>query len=227
MTQTATQAATPTGPLKGFRILDLTTVLFGPFGAQTLGDWGADIIKVEGLNGDTWRTSGQFRNRGMSGQFMAVNRNKRSIAIDLKHPEGKEVLRRLIEAGVRVVTLNYSKWDWHGGTNTEGRADNSIFLREAEDFPVFDQCVSALIEDLHQRGLAEDCAVIVWGEFGRTPKISAQVGRDLAPPVQRADRGAPRGRQERREPQPARLHGQSSRTQGATSQSERACWATS
>jgi crotonobetainyl-CoA:carnitine CoA-transferase CaiB-like acyl-CoA transferase len=86
----------PSGPLKGIRILDLTTVLFGPFGTQTLGDWGAEIIKVESLTGDTWRTSGVFRNRGMSGQFMAANRNKRSIALDLKHPEGKSVLRRLI-----------------------------------------------------------------------------------------------------------------------------------
>lgn len=86
----------PTGPLKGFRILDLTTVLFGPFGTQTLGDWGADIVKVESLTGDTWRNSGQFRNRGMSGQFMAANRNKRSIAVDLKHPDGKAVLRALI-----------------------------------------------------------------------------------------------------------------------------------
>lgn len=86
----------PSGPLKGFRILDLTTVLFGPFGTQTLGDWGAQIIKVESPTGDTWRTSGVFRNRGMSGQFMAANRNKRSIALDLKHPAGKDVLRRLI-----------------------------------------------------------------------------------------------------------------------------------
>jgi len=84
------------GPLAGLRILDLTTVLFGPFGAQTLGDWGAEIIKVEGLGGDMWRNSGIFRNRGMSGQFMAANRNKRSIAIDLKHAQGKEVLRRLL-----------------------------------------------------------------------------------------------------------------------------------
>ncbi|HEY8290535.1 MAG TPA: CoA transferase [Acetobacteraceae bacterium] len=88
--------STPTGPLAGYRILDLTSVLFGPFGTQTLGDWGAEIIKVESLTGDTWRTSGVFRNRGMSGQFMAVNRNKRSLALDLKHPEGKAVLRRLI-----------------------------------------------------------------------------------------------------------------------------------
>jgi crotonobetainyl-CoA:carnitine CoA-transferase CaiB-like acyl-CoA transferase len=94
----------PTGPLKGFRILDLTTVLFGPFGTQTLGDWGAEIIKIETLTGDTWRNSGQFRNRGMSGQFMAANRNKRSLALDLKHPDGKAVLRRLIPTADALVS---------------------------------------------------------------------------------------------------------------------------
>ena len=98
-------------------------------------------------------------------------------------PQSLLMARRLIEAGVRVVTLNYSKWDWHGGTNTEGRANNSIFVREQEDFPVFDQCVSALIEDLYERGLADDCAVVIWGEFGRTPKISNIVGRDHWPQV--------------------------------------------
>lgn len=98
-------------------------------------------------------------------------------------PQSLLLARRLIEAGVRVVTLNYSKWDWHGGINAEGRANNSIFLREAEDFPIFDQCVSALVEDLHVRGLADDCAVVVWGEFGRTPKISSIVGRDHWPQV--------------------------------------------
>jgi len=93
-----------TGPLAGIRILDLTTVLFGPFGAQTLGDWGADLIKVEGLTGDQWRYTGQFRNRGMSGQFMAANRNKRSVAVDLKIAGGAEVLRRLIAKADALVT---------------------------------------------------------------------------------------------------------------------------
>ena len=94
----------PTGPLEGIRILDLTGVLFGPLAAQTLGDWGAEVIKVEPLAGDAWRNSGQFRNRGMSGQFMAVNRNKRSLALDLKHPRGKAVLQRLIPAVDAIVT---------------------------------------------------------------------------------------------------------------------------
>ncbi len=98
-------------------------------------------------------------------------------------PQSLLMARRLIEAGVRVVTLNYSKWDWHGGRNTEGRANNSIFLREAEDFPPFDKCVSALVEDLHDRGLDKDCTVIVMGEFGRTPTINAQTGRDHWPNV--------------------------------------------
>jgi crotonobetainyl-CoA:carnitine CoA-transferase CaiB-like acyl-CoA transferase len=104
MTDARPEAPTPSGPLTGYRILDLTTVLFGPFGTQTLGDWGAEIIKIESPTGDTWRTSGQFRNRGMSGQFMAVNRNKRSIALDLKHQDGKQVLRRLIANADALVS---------------------------------------------------------------------------------------------------------------------------
>ncbi|MGK0170480.1 MAG: crotonobetainyl-CoA:carnitine CoA-transferase CaiB-like acyl-CoA transferase [Gammaproteobacteria bacterium] len=100
----AGEISPPTGPLKGFRILDLTTVLFGPFGTQTLGDWGAEVIKIESLTGDTWRNSGQFRNRGMSGQFMAANRNKRSIALNLKHEDGKAVLRRLIPTADALVS---------------------------------------------------------------------------------------------------------------------------
>ena len=95
---------TPTGPLSGIRVLDLTSVLFGPYAAQMLGDWGADVIKVEPLTGEAWRYTGQFRNRGMSGQFMAVNRNKRSLALDLKHPDGKTVLQRLIPTVDVLVT---------------------------------------------------------------------------------------------------------------------------
>src|SRR6185503_4012341 len=95
-------------------------------------------------------------------------------------PQSLLLARRLVEAGCRVVTVNYSKWDWHGGTN------NSIFKRELEDFPVFDNAVACLVEDLHERGLDKDVSVVVWGEFGRTPIISKQVGRDHWPRVSAA-----------------------------------------
>lgn len=81
--------------------------------------------------------------------------------------------RRLVEAGVRVVTLSYSFWDWHG----------SNFRIAKENFPDFDQALSALIEDLDQRGLLEDTTVIAWGEFGRTPMINKDAGRDHWPNV--------------------------------------------
>ena len=94
----------PSGPLAGITVLDLTSVLYGPYASQTLGDWGAEVIKIEPLTGDTWRYNGQFRNRGMTGQFMAVNRNKRSLALDLKLPDGKSVLQRLIAKADVLLT---------------------------------------------------------------------------------------------------------------------------
>lgn len=92
-------------------------------------------------------------------------------------PQSFLAARRLVEAGARVVTVNYSKWDWHGGKG------NEIFKRESEDFPIFDNAICALIDDLHDRGMDNDTSVLVWGEFGRTPTINAQVGRDHWPAV--------------------------------------------
>ena len=84
------------------------------------------------------------------------------------------VARRLVEAGARVVSLNYSRWDWHGG-------DGMNFPRSREEFPLLDQGLSALIEDLHQRGMQNDVSIVMWGEFGRTPKINARNSRDHWP----------------------------------------------
>ncbi len=95
-------------------------------------------------------------------------------------PQSFLMARRLVEAGCRVVTVNYSKWDWHGGSY------NSIFNREKEDFPILDNALSALMDDLRDRGLEDDTTVLVWGEFGRTPVISSQVGRDHWPRVNSA-----------------------------------------
>ena len=100
------QAATPaTGPLAGVRILDLTSVVLGPLATQILGDFGAEIIKVENLEGDLMRANGVSLHPGMSSIFLAINRNKRSIAVDLKSAEGREILRRLAP-GVDVLVHN-------------------------------------------------------------------------------------------------------------------------
>lgn len=93
-----------TGPLAGYRILDLTNVLFGPLATRNLGDLGADVIKVEGLAGDLWRYTGHARNHGMGGQFMAVNRNKRSVAVDLKHADGAAVLQEMVKSADVVIS---------------------------------------------------------------------------------------------------------------------------
>ena len=89
-------ATASSGPLAGVRILDLTAVVLGPLATQILGDYGADIIKVEPLDGDLMRANGVSRHAGMSSNFLALNRNKRSLAIDLKQPAGAAVLKRLL-----------------------------------------------------------------------------------------------------------------------------------
>ncbi len=92
------------GPLTGLRVIDITTILLGPYATQLLGDMGADVIKIEAPpKGDSTRYLGKARNRGMGGPFLNANRNKRSIALDLKREDGKQVLRELIKSADVLV----------------------------------------------------------------------------------------------------------------------------
>ena len=85
--------------------------------------------------------------------------------------------RRLVEAGVRVVTLAYGRWDWHG------KPHGTTFENARHHLPVLDRGLCALLEDLRVRGLERDVSVVVWGEFGRTPRINKNGGRDHWPQV--------------------------------------------
>lgn len=84
------------------------------------------------------------------------------------------IARRLVEAGARCVTLNFGRWDFHSNNFSEFKNTHG---------PQFDQGLSALVEDLHERGLDKDVSVVAWGEFGRTPIINKEAGRDHWPQV--------------------------------------------
>ncbi|HEX2335024.1 MAG TPA: CoA transferase, partial [Hyphomicrobiaceae bacterium] len=94
---------TPGGPLDGIRIIDLTSMLSGPWATMILADQGADVIKVEEpRQGDHTRSYGN-RRHGFSASFLNLNRNKRSLAIDLKTPQGVEIVKRLCQTADVLV----------------------------------------------------------------------------------------------------------------------------
>ena len=94
------------GPLAGIRVIDLTTIVMGPYATQILGDLGAHVIKVECPAGDIFRDVAPFRHRGMGAAFLNVNRNKRSLVLNLELDGDKQILLKLLgTADVFVYTL--------------------------------------------------------------------------------------------------------------------------
>ena len=96
------------GILSGYRVLDCSIAMAGPFAAQRLGDLGADVVKVEPIAGEWQRhnAAGGARGNKINVSFLSLNRNKRSLAVDLKNPEGKAVLIELVKTA-DVFLQNY------------------------------------------------------------------------------------------------------------------------
>lgn len=141
--------------LQGLRIIDLTTIVLGPYATRFLGDFGADVIKVEPPEGDLFRSADVARSPGMGAAFMNCNRNKRSITLNLKNPAGQRVLHRLIgTADVLVHNMRHRSAVSLGiDYASVRRINNAIVYCHAsgfgrggrmEDVPAYDDTVQAL-----------------------------------------------------------------------------------
>jgi crotonobetainyl-CoA:carnitine CoA-transferase CaiB-like acyl-CoA transferase len=108
MNSSATEPFDP--PLAGIRVLDLTSVMLGPYATQLLGDYGADVVKVEAPDGDSTRHTGPAMEPGMAATFIGANRSKRSIVLDLKQPAAREALLALVDhSDVMICSMRPQK----------------------------------------------------------------------------------------------------------------------
>ncbi|MEQ1882068.1 MAG: CoA transferase [Burkholderiales bacterium] len=117
------------GPLSGVKILDLTTVVLGPFATQILAELGADVIKIESHEGDNMRHPGPMKNPGMGYMFLTLNRGKRGLVLDLKQPQGRKAMLRLIrESDVLIYNVRPQAMARLGLSWDDVRAVNSRLL---------------------------------------------------------------------------------------------------
>lgn len=117
------------GPLSGIRIVDMTTVVMGPYATQILADYGADVIKVEAPGGDIMRLAAPARNPGMGAAFLQANRNKRSVVLDVKREAGRAAILRLCRtADVFIHNIRKSAMERARLGEGDLRADNSRLI---------------------------------------------------------------------------------------------------
>ena len=144
-----------TGPLAGIRVIDVTSVVLGPYATQILGDLGADVIKIETKDGDSTRQIGPSRNPGMAAYFAMLNRNKRSVVLDLKRPEAKQALLRLVETAdvfvhnmrpgaAKRLGLDYPSLTAHNPRIVYASAAGFRKNSSARDDPAFDDLIQGV-----------------------------------------------------------------------------------
>jgi formyl-CoA transferase len=165
------------GPLTGIRVIDMTMNVLGPYAAQILGDMGADICKIEPPEGDTLRGIGPSRHKGMGPYFLHLNRNKRSLALDLKKDDARAALQRLIkQADVMLCTFRPKAMERLGASYAQASAPNPRLIYcnafgfgqrgPYADRPAYDDLIQAAIglPVLQARGVDEPtfvaCAII-------------------------------------------------------------------
>jgi crotonobetainyl-CoA:carnitine CoA-transferase CaiB-like acyl-CoA transferase len=160
-------AATTTGPLHGLRVVDFSQLMQGPWCAEMLGDLSADVVKVERKEGELGRTSGAFMIGSNSAFFLAMNRNKRSITIDLKNPNGRAVAQKLIgSADILIENFRPGVMERLGLGYEELRKDNPrLIYASASGFgaigplsskPGQDLLVQAMSGAMYLTGRTED-----------------------------------------------------------------------
>src|SRR5690606_6934488 len=158
----------PDGPLSGIRVLDLTSVIFGPYASQILADYGADVIKLESPQGDSTRNTGPRYEKGLAAMFVSVNRNKRSLVLDLKQAAAREALVKLVDtADVFMHSIRPQKMAALGLSPEDLRARNPKHIYAAllgfgtggsyEGRPAYDDTIQGMsgIADIMARQLGE------------------------------------------------------------------------
>jgi len=144
-----------TGPLAGIRVIDVTSVVLGPYATQMLGDLGADVIKIETKDGDSTRHIGPSRTPGMAAYFATLNRNKRSVVLNLKRPAAKQALLRLVQtadvfvhnmrpAAAKRLGLDYSSLAARNPRLLYASAAGFRKNSSARDDPAFDDLIQGM-----------------------------------------------------------------------------------
>lgn len=146
---------TTEGPLAGVRVLEIATVVMGPFGSQILGDLGAEVTKLETEQGDSSRAIGSGPHRELSGVALNLHRNKQSIGVDLKHPDGRQIVLQLLEKCDVFITnlrpgplarlgLDYASIGEHFPKLVYCQAQGFRSATDEADLPAYDDIIQAL-----------------------------------------------------------------------------------